>query len=138
MDREFATRVGKTFGTSDYSMKQELLAMLNRFESTRLYRWQYLEYMTVDTWVDYDEEGQIAWDSYEKMRLFKEQLLGQECAICFAHNGFVGQYETENPPSMAKIESIFPWIEVWPAEAEYWTKDIMTGIYNPVRRVPIA
>ena len=112
--------------------------MLTRFESTRLYRWQYLEYMTVDTWVDYDEEGQIAWDSYEKMRLFKEQLLGQECAICFGHDGLRGRHQTENPPSMATIESIFPWVEVWPAEAGYYTKDIMTGIYNPVRRIPMT
>ena len=138
MDRDFAAKVGETFGTSDYSMKQELLAMLTRFEGTRQYRWQYLEYMTVDTWVDYDEEGQIAWDSYEKMRLFKEQLLGQECHICFAYNEFRGEYQNENPPNIATIESIFPWIEVWPADAHYWTKNVMNGIYNPVRRIPLT
>jgi hypothetical protein len=138
MDKEFAKAVGKTFGTSDVTMKEELTAMLRRFESTRLYRWQYLEYMTRDTWIDYDEETQVAWDSWEKMRLMQELLLGERCTICFATDHLRGGY-TEETPSIGWIEVSFPWVEVWPADAQYWTKNIMiAGQHNPVRRLPLS
>ena len=132
----FASRVCDVARRSDVSMKEELTAMLSRFESTRQYRWQYLEYMTRDTWVDYDEETQIAWDSYEKMRLIEEKILGKECDICFATLDLRGSY-LKKAPHIEWIESSFPWVEVWPEEAKYWTKNITNGIQSPVRCVRV-
>ncbi len=122
------------------SRRQEdgLTAELMKYRRTRLYRWQYLEYMTVDTWVDYDEETMKAWDDYEKLRLFKTKILETdlESFECFATDELRGGYE-EQEPSIDWIEASFPWVETWPVDAKYWTKNITNGMHHPVRKLPL-
>jgi hypothetical protein len=116
---------------------QQLQDVVRQFVETRQARWQYLEYMTVDNWIDYDEETSAQWDAYDKLRMLQEILpdrAGIHRDSVFGtrdlRGGFLG-----GAPSEGAMESSFPWVQTWPTEAEYFAKNIFTGMQYPVRKV---